>query len=83
MKHLQLRTIINNHDPINLLSMGAPKDEYDPEVKSILSRLRVSQSKKEVERVVLEEFTRMFGESIIKDKEKTLKKIAHKITEQV
>ncbi len=32
----ELRTIINQYDPIGLLDIGAPEDEYEAEVKRLL-----------------------------------------------
>ena len=55
---------LNRADPIGLLSMGAPKDEYDPEVGTILLRLRHVSSADDVQRVLHEEFTRWFGADI-------------------
>ena len=35
---LRARAVVNAEDPIGLLAMGAPEDEYDPEVRDLLSR---------------------------------------------
>lgn len=34
-RFMELRTIINQHDPIGLLDIGAPEDEYESEVKML------------------------------------------------
>jgi hypothetical protein len=34
----QVRAVINKHDPMGLLRIGAPEDEYDLEVKDIVTR---------------------------------------------
>ena len=35
---LRAREVINREDPIGLLALGAPEDEYDPEVRDLMSR---------------------------------------------
>ena len=39
---LTLRKIINADDPIGLISVGCPDDEYDPEVKTIIVKLELA-----------------------------------------
>lgn len=53
--------ILARHDPVYLVSTGAPEDEYEPEVGSILPRLREATSVADVQRVLAEEFDRWFG----------------------
>ena len=55
-----LRSILLRHDPINLMFDGTPKDEYDPEVSTILPRLRHAGSVSDVRRLVHEEFVHWF-----------------------
>lgn len=52
---------INRADPIGLLGMGAPGDEYEPEVGTVLPRLRNATSADDVEQILHEEFSRWFG----------------------
>jgi len=33
---LTARTAVNREDPVGLLGMGAPEDEYDPEVRDLV-----------------------------------------------
>ena len=56
--------ILNETDPIGLLAMGAPGDEYDPEVSTVLPRLREVTSAGDVRAILHEEFVRWFDESI-------------------
>ena len=35
--------VLNHHDPEGLLEIGAPRDEYEPEVEEIATRLRNGQ----------------------------------------
>jgi hypothetical protein len=49
-------------DPISLIAMGCPSDEYEPEVGTILPRLREAQNANDVQRILHEEFVKWFGE---------------------
>lgn len=51
-------------DPIRLLELGAPGDEYDPEVALILPRLPDARASADVRRIVREVFARKFGEDV-------------------
>jgi hypothetical protein len=53
---------INDSDPIGLLEGGAPSDEYNPEIGTIVSRVVKAQSVDEVTAALHEEFLRCFGE---------------------
>lgn len=55
---------LNEADPLGLLRMGAPEDEYDPEVDTILPRLRGAASEADVRTILHEEFVRWFDESL-------------------
>lgn len=74
-----VRKVINKHDPLGLLEMGAPEDEYSPEINSISKRLTTQMSKQEIEKVVFEEFDYWFGVEITKSKSPALKEIAKDI----
>jgi hypothetical protein len=60
----ELRRAFNRHDPIGLLSAGAPEDEYEAEVGAVLTRLPATASLEDVRRLVHEEFVRWFGEDV-------------------
>jgi hypothetical protein len=53
---------INDADPIGLLELGAPSDEYAPEIRTILPRLENVRGLNEVVDVLHEEFLRWFGD---------------------
>ena len=53
---------INEADPIGLLEIGAPKDEYSPEIGTILPRIANAQQLDDVTDLLHEEFLRWFGE---------------------
>lgn len=51
-------------DPINLLALGAPGDEYDQEVRAILPLLPSATSEAEVCTIIRSEFVRRFGDEV-------------------
>lgn len=53
---------IRKEDPIGLLKMGAPTDEYDPEVGTILPRLKNASSESELCYIIHQEFSHWFGQ---------------------
>ena len=42
--HRAVREIVNKEDPIGLIGMGAPAEEYDPEISAILPKVRSCKS---------------------------------------
>jgi hypothetical protein len=56
--------IIARADPVNLLALGAPGDEYDGEVAAILPLLASAQSVQDVHSILRAEFVRRFGEEV-------------------
>ena len=56
-----MEDVLRRHDPIELISIGAPHDEYDPEVGTILPRLKEASSARDVQQVLHEEFTKWFN----------------------
>src|SRR5215813_12566709 len=57
--------LLREADPIGLIAMGAPDDEYDPAVSTILPRLHEARVAVDVQRIVHEEFVRWFGADLI------------------
>jgi hypothetical protein len=53
---------INETDPIGLLEIGAPSDEYAPEIGTIVPRLATVERLDDVVAVLHEEFIRWFGD---------------------
>lgn len=54
---LAVRAVVNGEDPVGLIAMGAPDDEYDPEIEDLITwRGPVSPES------VAEVFHRWFGE---------------------
>jgi hypothetical protein len=52
---------LRDTDPINLITIGAPADEYAPELRTIPPRFRDAATQVDVQRIVHEEFRRWFG----------------------
>jgi hypothetical protein len=63
-KFRQLRNIINRFDPMHLINIGAPADEYEPEVSTILLQLGNVKTKTQTLDLVHQEFCRWFGENV-------------------
>lgn len=55
---LAVRAVVNREDPVGLLYMGAPEDEYDPEVADLI-KWREAATAEQISAV----FLRWFGES--------------------
>ena len=55
-----LRAIINRHDPIGLLKIGAAEDEYEAEVKTIIVQLDGDMTEQQVHDLIYQEFLRWF-----------------------
>lgn len=60
----RLEALLYRHDPIGLGDIGAPKDEYSPEARTIAGRLHETQSAADVQRIMHEEFVHWFDDSI-------------------
>jgi hypothetical protein len=58
--HRCLTALLYRHDPISLAAAGAPKDEYEPEVSTIIPRLKNAKNAEDVRRIVHEEFLHWF-----------------------
>jgi hypothetical protein len=54
---LAVRTVVNREDPVGLMRLGAPEDEYDPEVADLI-KWRKAVTAEQVSAV----FLRWFGE---------------------
>jgi hypothetical protein len=55
---LAARAVVNREDPVGLLGVGAPEDEYDPEVRDLV-KWRAAVTAEQVRAV----FLRWFGAS--------------------
>jgi hypothetical protein len=62
--YTEVSRLLGKDDPIRLIAIGAPDDEYVVEVRTILPRLREAKSADEVQRIVHEKFAHWFGAEI-------------------
>jgi hypothetical protein len=63
----EIEALLFRHDPIRI-ALAANKDEYDPEVGTILPRLSACASPEDATRVVHEEFVHWFGPDLAGDR---------------
>jgi hypothetical protein len=59
-----IAAILFRHDPIDI-NYENNTDEYEPEARTILPRLRTCQSAEDVQSVVYEEFQQWFGDEMV------------------
>ena len=74
-----LKKIINAWDPMGLLFMGAPRDEYRYEIRSIEERFKDSISVEELADVIRQVFVKAFDEQMFSYVEADCEKIAQMI----
>jgi hypothetical protein len=67
--YMVVDAIVARHDPIGLLAIGCPDDEYEPEVTDLLPRLKGAASTDELMSLVHGVFERWFGERACGPKE--------------
>jgi len=60
--HRGLSELLYRHDPVGLAAIGAPKDEYESEVSTIIPRLKGATGPEDVRRIFHREFLRWFGD---------------------
>ena len=59
-----IKSVVDKADPIGLLGMCCPTDEYDYEVEMIFARIRKGMPADEIAKVIHAVFFEMFSESI-------------------
>ena len=59
-----VKSVVDKADPIGLLGMCCPADEYDSEIEIIFARIRKGMSADEIAKVIHAVFFEMFSESI-------------------
>lgn len=74
----KIEEILFRHDPIGI-NLVENADEYDPEVSTILPRLKEAKSENDVLNIVCEEFGRWFGADLINKDSKLYKEAAKEI----
>jgi len=48
--------LLYRHDPVGLAALGAPKDEYESEVSTLIPKLKGATGPDDVRRIVHQEF---------------------------
>ena len=75
-----IKNVIDKYDPIGLLDMGCPDDEYIPEVKKLAPQINKDMPEQEISTLIRDVFVEMFSQPI----DKTIcDKMAHEITEKM
>jgi hypothetical protein len=64
-----IKRAINRADPIHLLEIGAPDNEYEPEIQEIASRIGEGTNLEEVQLLLHEVFVKWLDERIAGPKE--------------
>jgi len=59
----EVGSIFDRHDPVGLIASGSPSGEYEPEVSTILPRLREAAGADDALRIVNEEFEKWFDQA--------------------
>ena len=77
--YAEVSRLLREADPINLIQIGAPDDEYDLEVSTILPRLREAHSAVDVQRIIHEEFVHWFNVSGVAGPEESYADVAERI----
>ena len=75
-----IKNVIDKYDPIGLLSMGAPDDEYIPEVKELTPLIKKDMTEQELSTLIRDVFVKMFEMTIDKD---LCDNMAQEITEKM
>jgi len=60
-KFFELMAIVNLHDPSDLLQIGAPVDEYNPEIRTIIVQLQKQMSVGQIFVIMYKEFVHWLG----------------------
>ena len=74
-----LTALLYRHDPMSLAAAGCPQDEYEPEVGTIIPRLKDATTVEDLRRIVHEEFLRWFDDEITAGPESAYTGIAQDI----
>ena len=59
-----VKSVVDKADPIGLLGMCCPADEYDSEIEMIFARIRENMTVRELSDIIRAVFLEMFDESV-------------------
>lgn len=68
--YVLIKHAIDHADPIHLLEIGAPDDEYEPEIREIASRVEGCTTLEEIQLLLHEVFVKWFDEQIAGPRER-------------
>ena len=75
---------VNKYDFDDLLAMGAPGDEYYPEIVEIVRKINKESTSADIERIVTEVFKQYLGADLTNDKySKSLKEMANTLKKEL
>lgn len=74
MTFLKIKRVIDRWDPVNLLTIGCPLDEYDFEIKKILESCAFN-SIDELSKIIYDVFIDSFGSDIFSKNQMIVKKL--------
>ncbi len=60
-RRLAVRGVLNRHDPAQLIAIGAPADEYDPEIPGVLRAMLDTTDAQHLTQRIHAVFTHFFG----------------------
>lgn len=63
-RHSAARAVLNRFDPIGLLEIGCPEDEYEPEMGGVLSAMRTASDVRQLQREVFSVFAQKFDQAM-------------------
>jgi len=75
----ELAELFYRHDPVGLAELGAPEDEYLPEVEGLLPRLREASSQEHLRQIVHSVFLQKFEAEETCGPESAYEAISHEI----
>jgi hypothetical protein len=61
-----IKNVIDKHDPMGLLALGCPDDEYIPEVKRLAPQIKKDMTEQELSTLIYDVFVEMFEMQIDK-----------------
>jgi len=75
----KLTALLLRHDPVGLVKMGVPKDEYEPESRRILERAQPNATAANLAALAREVFVEMFDADLIEIDQEAFGKLGEDI----
>lgn len=77
-----VKYVINSWDPIGLLAMHAPSDEYEYEIENIFIQIKESTGVTKIAEIVFNQFAESFGLDVFNCNMSECSRIASEILQQ-